>query len=620
MKRRIQDSLLARLMASNLILTVLIIGGLTTLLVYAYARDLEKQLQDQAQRTADFLASQCQFAMLVGDRGELQRLGASAVADRHVLFVEMTDAQGGQPVLLTGASAPLPAGSQPSLGGIRRGSGTFIEIMREVTSPKTGAMAWEEPGAPPARLGTLRLGFSTDKERRAGIRIIWSTVAIALSGLMFAALVQYVQLRSLLRPLQALTAFTRRVAAGDLISRAPVVRLDEVGRLTVAFNRMIQELSATTVSKQYVDSIIESMAEPVVVIDRAGRIRKFNQATLDLLGYGRAELEGASLLNICKEDVQLRGSGIETSYISSAGHPIPVLVSAAPIQVAGSGYEGSVWVAQDMTARKRMEQELRRAKESAEAADTAKSAFLASISHELRTPLNAVIGYSQLLQEICEERAIEELPADLAKIERAGNILLHLVNQVLDLSKAEAGRIELHAERFDLDGVIQDVLTTVEPLASRNHNRLSVHTCADLPEVYADPMRFRQSLTNLVANACKFTERGEVEVGVSRETRASEDWIVVSVKDTGIGISPDEQRKLFQPFTQADPSTTRKYGGTGLGLAITRKMCRLMGGDVSVESELGRGSNFVMKIPARREPGGEEGDQDGTAGATARCG
>jgi PAS domain S-box-containing protein len=260
--------------------------------------------------------------------------------------------------------------------------------------------------------------------------MVWSSLALELGGLIFASIVQAVQLRTLLRPLQALTGFTRRVAAGDLSSRATVVRLDEVGRLTVAFNRMIQELGATTVSKQYVDNIIESMAESVVVIDPEGCIRTFNQATLDLLGYRRAELEGTALTNICREDARRRGSGIETTYVSAAGRPIPVLLSAAPMQAAGSGYEGSVWVAQDMTARKRVEEELRHAKESAEAADAAKSAFLASITHELRTPLNAVIGYSQLLQEICGERGIQDLSADLVKIERAGGILLNLVTQV----------------------------------------------------------------------------------------------------------------------------------------------------------------------------------------------
>jgi signal transduction histidine kinase len=161
--------------------------------------------------------------------------------------------------------------------------------------------------------------------------------------------------------------------------------------------------------------------------------------------------------------------------------------------------------------------------------------------------------------------------------------------------------MELHPETFDLRLVLQDVLTSVEPLASRNHNRIEFRSSAAPSEIHTDLTRFRQSLTNLVANACKFTSGGEVSVEVSRQGTRPDEWVVLAVKDTGIGISPEQQARLFQAFTQADTSTTRKYGGTGLGLVISRRMCQLMGGDISVESELGKGSTFVMKVPAQLE-------------------
>jgi signal transduction histidine kinase len=177
-------------------------------------------------------------------------------------------------------------------------------------------------------------------------------------------------------------------------------------------------------------------------------------------------------------------------------------------------------------------------------------------------------------------------------------MLLQLVNQVLDFSKTQANEIVLDPETFEVDDVLRAVLDTVQPLAARNGNRLTAEAGSDGGEVHTDITRFRQSLLNLVANACKFTQNGSVSVAVRRERAQPGDWLVVNVKDTGIGISPEQQAKLFQSFTQADSSTTRKYGGTGLGLAISRKMCRLMGGDISVESELGKGSNFEMRLPA----------------------
>jgi signal transduction histidine kinase len=332
----------------------------------------------------------------------------------------------------------------------------------------------------------VRIGFSIAAERTARFHLAAIIAAIALLSLLFAAVAQTLQLRALLSPLQSLTEFTRRVASGDLAGRAEVMRQDEVGRLTVAFNAMVEKLGATVVSK-----------------------------------------------------------------------------------------------------------------EAAEAADAAKSRFLATMSHELRTPLNAVIGYSQLLQEACVDASVEDMTRDLGRIERAGEMLLQIVNQVLDFSKAEANEIVLHPESFDVARILADIVETVQPMADRNGNRLTAEARPDSGMVHTDLTRFRQSLLNLLANACKFTHNGEVSVEIRRERNAPVDWLVVNVKDTGIGITPEQQSKLFQAFSQADASTTRKYGGTGLGLAISRKMCRLMGGDISVASQLGKGSDFEMRLPAR---------------------
>jgi PAS domain S-box-containing protein len=368
-------------------------------------------------------------------------------------------------------------------------------------------------------------------------------------------------------------------------------------------------------------------AAPVAIFtkDQAGY---YTSANTDLLQYWPHSPVGFSDMDLRAPDIAagLRLADVQVMEANEEltleeemdtpdGHRV-VLSRKTPLHDSDGKVVGILGISLDITQRKQAEAELQRAKEAAESANRAKSQFLANMSHELRTPLNAIIGYSEMLQEEAEELEQTHFISDLEKIRLAGKHLLALISDILDLSKIEAGRMELYLETFELASVIQDVVQTIKPLVEKNNNRLEVQMPVDPGTMRADLTKVRQSLFNLLSNASKFTDQGTITLTVERMSdedgkvklenefqsstlilHPSDEWFVFSISDSGIGMSPDQIEKLFEAFIQADASTTRKYGGTGLGLAITQRFSRMMGGDIAVKSTPGQGSTFTIWLP-----------------------
>jgi PAS domain S-box-containing protein len=357
--------------------------------------------------------------------------------------------------------------------------------------------------------------------------------------------------------------------------------------------------------KQYFEELVKNNPVAIVALDNDENIVSCNPAFERLFGYAEAEVTGRNLDQLITTE-EMRREAVGYTRQAADHHAVKVVrqrlrrdgtlvdveVLAVPVTVGGERV-GVMGLYHDIT-------ELQLARQAAEAANSAKSQFLASMSHELRTPLNAIIGYSEMLEEEAQDTGQAGFVPDLQKIRSAGRHLLSLINDILDLSKIEAGKLELFPETFDVRTTIGEVATTVAPLVEKNGNRLEIRCADGVGSMHSDLTRTRQVLLNLLSNACKFTEHGVIGLAAERERAADgSEWVVLRVSDSGIGMTPQQMAKLFEAFAQAEASTARNYGGTGLGLAITRRFCRMMGGDVTVESAPGRGSTFTARLPAR---------------------
>ena len=368
--------------------------------------------------------------------------------------------------------------------------------------------------------------------------------------------------------------------------------------------RVAERTAALAYERDFAQQITMSMAQGLVTTDAAGLITLANPAFAAMVGGTSAALLGRPLVDLLHEP-----GGAPLAAPPAPGsrelllrrldaEPALVLLSTS-YRSAGARVSEVIHVLTDLRERQRMELALARARDAAEGANRAKSHFLANMSHELRTPLNAILGFCELLLDEADDAGDQRLAADLRKIHGASQLLLELIGNILDLSKIEAGRMELHRERVDVAELIGQLAATVAPLAARQHNRLEIDLAPDLPSLDTDALRLRQILLNLLSNACKFTERGRIDLRVARELDlAGRPWARIEVRDTGIGMTEEQCRLAFQPFTQVDDSPTRRHGGTGLGLPLARRFAELLGGAVEVKSEVGVGTAFTLRLPA----------------------
>jgi len=595
LRRNFPTILIGVVLATQISVIPLIFSGVLTFVADGY----KAQFVDNARNTANLLAADFSHY----DFKQQQNTVLSSLEELTVIG-QLSYAK----LIVAGEDAPIEReGDKKFVEDFffgQHGDGTYF-ISLPLVDDAAGA------------IGTLRLGFDESVVQEQLDAAVHRTMIFAIILLLITSATIVFTAHFLTRPLRRIRDAALHIATrGTDDSLSVSTSIEELSSLSQSLegmrNRLVEKARTIEAREKYISEIMRNIGDSLLVLDSNLTVVKANTAAEELFQYSSEELIGRYASNLVGP--QLRAV-IDAFVAQSAAHAdghaqvmrqemigtlknglsVPLEINVGLVELE---YEPIfVITARDIRVRKQTEDALIQAKRAAEDANQAKSTFLSSMSHELRTPLNAIIGYSDLLLEDIGELPGGQTRKDITKIKSAGTHLLTLINSILDLSKVEAGQMDVFATEINLNSFVDDLCATMKPLADRNSNKLKIEKMSVPKTMYSDEVKLRQILLNLVSNAYKFTSNGTVTLRVSSDETGGKSWISFEVIDTGIGVPAAKLDRLFKAFSQADASISNQYGGTGLGLAICKKLCQLLGGDIAVTSVFGKGTTFKVLLP-----------------------